>query len=447
MSSAGLVMPTRILVVGSGGREHALAWKLAGEPGVNEVIVAPGSYAIATEPRVRRLPAVDPLDASAVVAVARHEAVELVVIGPEGPLAAGVADALTEAGIVVFGPTRDAARIETSKVYCHEIAAAAGVPMARSAVVDPGDDPTARAFARAMLAERGAVVVKADGLAAGKGVTIADTIDEADEAIGVALAQGPVVIEEWLEGREASLIAICDGREALALPIARDHKRLADFDRGPNTGGMGAYSPLPDLPDEGADELLDRFHRPILAELARRKTRFRGALYAGLMLTASGPILLECNARFGDPETQVILPRLAAPLGPVLLAAARGRLREATRPLRVTAGRLPTLPGASVGVVLAAAGYPEAPRGGDAIEGLHAARSSGALVFHAGTTRDEDGGYRTAAGRILTVVGRGPDIASARAGAEAAAELISFDGLQRRHDIAFDVPAGVETPA
>jgi phosphoribosylamine--glycine ligase len=447
MSSAGLVMPTRILIVGGGGREHALAWKLAGEPGVNEVIVAPGSYAIATEPRVRRLPAVDPLDATSVVAVARHEAVELVVIGPEAPLAAGLADALLDAGFAVFGPTRDAARIETSKAFCHEIAAAAGVPMARSAVVEHADDATARGFARAMLAERGGVVVKVDGLAAGKGVTIADTPDEVAAAIGIALAQGPVVIEERLEGREASLIAICDGRNALALPIARDHKRLGDHDRGPNTGGMGAYSPLADLPDDRADELLDRFHRPILAELARRKTPFRGALYAGLMLTDEGPVLLECNARFGDPETQVVLPRLAAPLGPVLLAAARGRLREATRPLHVTGSRLPTLPGASLGVVLAAAGYPEAPRAGDAMEGMHAARSSGALVFHAGTTRDEDGGYRTAGGRVLTVVGRGSDIATAREQAEAATGLISFDGLQRRHDIGLDVPVGVEARA
>jgi len=447
MSSAGLVMPTRILVVGGGGREHALAWKLAAEPGVNEVIVAPGSYAIATEPRVRRLPAVDPLDVADVVAVARHEAVELVVIGPEAPLALGVADALAEAGIAVFGPTAGAARIETSKAFCHEIAAAAGVPMARSAIVERGDASTARAFARAMLAESGGVVVKVDGLAAGKGVTIAATLDEAEAGIEVAIAEGPVVIEEWLDGREASLIAICDGRGALALPIARDHKRLADFDRGPNTGGMGAYSPLPDLSDDGADELLDRFHRPILAELARRKTPFRGALYAGLMLTDRGPVLLECNARFGDPEAQVILPRLAAPLGPVLLAAAKGRLREATRPLRITDSRFPTLPGASLGVVLAAAGYPDAPRAGDAIEGLHAARTTGALVFHAATARDEDGGFRTAGGRILTIVGRGADVAAARMQAETAANLVSFDGLHRRHDIGLDVPAGMVASA
>jgi phosphoribosylamine--glycine ligase len=444
MSSAGLVMPTRVLVVGGGGREHALAWKLAAEPGINEVIVAPGSFAIATEPRVRRLPAVDPLDVSDVVAVARHEAVELVVVGPEAPLASGVTNALIDAGFAVFGPTASAARIETSKAFCHEIAAAAGVPMARSAIVEPGDAPTARAFARAMLAESGGAVVKVDGLAAGKGVTVAGTLDEADEAIAAALALGPVVIEEWLTGREASLIAITDGRNVLALPLARDHKRLADGDRGPNTGGMGAYSPVPDFPDDRADELLDRFHRPILAELARRRARFKGALYAGLMFTADGPVLLECNARFGDPETQVILPRLAAPLGPVLLAAAKGRLREATRPLHITDSRLPTLPVATVGIVLAAAGYPDEPRPGDAIEGQHAARAAGALVFHAGTSRDEDGGYRTAGGRIMTIVGRGPDLAAARERAESAANLISFDGLQRRHDIGLDVPVGAE---
>jgi phosphoribosylamine--glycine ligase len=210
---------------------------------------------------------------------------------------------------------------------------------------------------------------------------------------------------------------------------------------------MGAYSPLPDLDDEASNDLLDRFHRPILAELARRGTPFRGALYAGLILTADGPVLLECNARFGDPETQVILPRLAAPLGPLLLAAARGRLADAARPLGITDGRLPTIPVATLGIVLAAAGYPDEPRYGDAIEGLHATRAVGALVFHGGTSRDEDGGYRTAGGRILTVVGRGTDLAAARIQAEAAADVVSFDGLQRRHDIGFGVGRGVATTA
>jgi phosphoribosylamine---glycine ligase len=440
MSAGRLVMPTRILIVGSGGREHALAWKLSAEPGVNEVIVAPGSDAMTELPRVRRLAAVDPLDGAAVVTAARATAAELVVVGPEAPLAAGVADALMAAGITVFGASAAAARIESSKAFCHEVAAAAGVPMARSsAFTDPA---AAIGFARALDDEGRGVVVKADGLAAGKGVTVAGDLDEAVAAIGAAAAAGAVVIEERLDGREASLIALCDGRDSLALPISRDHKRLGDGDTGPNTGGMGAYSPLPDLPDAAADDLLERFHRPILAELARRGSPFRGALYAGLMLTPDGPVLLECNARFGDPETQAILPRLAAPLGPLLVAAARGRLADAARPLGLDGSRLPVLPGAAVAIVLAAHGYPVAPRQGDAIHGLHNTGPAGspkALVFHAGTTRDGDGTYRTAGGRVLAVVGQGPDLAAAGRIAADAADRIGFDGAQRRHDIGADV--------
>ena len=434
MSTASLLMPTRILIVGSGGREHALAWKLGSEPGVNEVIVAPGSDAIAREPRVRRAD-VDPLDGDAVVALARHEAVELVVVGPEAPLAAGVADALIAAGIAVFGPTAAAAAVESSKAFCHDVAAAAGVRMARAAAFE-GAVP-AVAFARALDADGAGVVVKADGLAAGKGVTVCDDLAEAEAAIASALdAPGArVVVEERLQGREASLIALCDGREALALPLSRDHKRLADGDRGPNTGGMGAYSPLADLPDDEIPALVEAFHRPILAELARRGTPFRGALYAGLMLTADGPVLLECNARFGDPETQAVLPRLAVALGPLLLAAARGDLARASQALGLADARLPVFSGATVAVVLAAAGYPDAPRRGDAIEGLDDAVSTGALAFHAGTAIDADGTVRTAGGRVLAVVGRGPDLAAARDQAERAAEAVRWDGLQRRHDI------------
>ncbi|HET8784894.1 MAG TPA: phosphoribosylamine--glycine ligase [Candidatus Limnocylindrales bacterium] len=435
MTASGLVMPTRVLIVGGGAREHALAWKLSVEPGVNEVTVAPGSYAIGAEPRVRALKDVDPLDPERVVFVAKAIAAELVVVGPEAPLAAGIADALLDEGIAVFGPTAAAARIESSKAFCHDVALAAGVPMARARHFAAGERGPAVAFARQLAAEGTAAVVKADGLAAGKGVTVCDDMDAAVGAIDSWIGRGPIVVEERLEGREASLIALCDGKEALALPFARDHKRLGDLDTGPNTGGMGAYSPLEDVPDEAADDLIERIHRPILAELARRGTPFRGALYAGLMLTADGPVLLECNARFGDPETQVILPRLGAPLGPLLLAAAKGRLKAAIRALRADGQRIPTIPGATVGIVLAAAGYPDAPRSGDPIEGLHAARSSGALVFHAGTARDADGGYRTAGGRVMTVVGRGPDLASAHRQAESAAEMISFDGLQRRRDI------------
>ncbi|MEP6639180.1 MAG: phosphoribosylamine--glycine ligase [Chloroflexota bacterium] len=444
-------MPTQIVIVGSGGREHALAWKLAAEPGVNEVIVAPGSDAIAAEPRVRCVPGADPLDPAAVVAVARREAAELVVIGPEAALATGIADELRDAGFAVFGPSAAAARIEASKAFCHEVTAAAGVRMARGASFNEAGP--AVAFARRLATDGRGVVVKADGLAAGKGVTVCDTSVEAERAIG-ELAAGVagaatagaggtdrsdpspwVVIEERLVGREASLIALCDGRVAVALPPARDHKRLLDGDGGPNTGGMGAYSPLPDLPDKAAEGLVAAFHRPILAELARRGTPFRGALYAGLMLTDDGPVLLECNARFGDPETQAVLPRLAVPLGPLLLAAARGDLGSALTGPVLAGGRLPTLPGTSVAVVLAAAGYPSAPRTGDMIDGLADAAAAGALVFHAGTTRDADGTVRTAGGRVLSVVGRGADLASAAAAASRAADLIHSPGLQRRHDI------------
>jgi phosphoribosylamine--glycine ligase len=449
--SAGvsLVMPTRILVVGSGAREHALAWKLAGEPGVNEVVVVPGSAAIAAEPRVRCVAGVDPLDPGAVVAVARREAAELVVIGPEAPLAAGVADGLRDAGFAVFGPSQAAARIESSKAFCHEVARAAGVRMARSGAFD--DARAAVAYATELAGGGRGVVIKADGLAAGKGVTVCDTAAEAQRAIeglagtaggstgngGSTADGGPwVVVEERLHGREASLIALCDGRDAVPLPLARDYKRLLDGDVGPNTGGMGASSPLPDLPDAAADALLAAFHRPILAELARRGTPFRGALYAGLMLTEDGPVLLECNARFGDPETQAILPRLAVALGPILLACARGDLGSALRgPVGDAATRLPTLPGAAVAIVLAAAGYPEAPRAGDRLDGLADAAATSALVFHAGTTRDPDGTIRTAGGRVLTVVGRGPDIAAARTAAAAAADRIHAPGLHHRTDI------------
>ena len=432
-------MPTRILIVGSGGREHALAWKLAHEPGVNDVIVAPGSDGIAAEPRVTVVPGLDPLDGAAVVALARAHAVELVVIGPEAPLAAGVADALAAAGIAVFGPSRAAAQIESSKAFCREVADAAGVPMARGQAFASGDRGAAVAYAMSLAQSGAGVVVKADGLAAGKGVTVCETAAEAERA--VAAMGGPFIVEERLHGREASVIALCDGRRAIALPIARDHKRLLDDDRGPNTGGMGAFSPVADLPDAAADAILERFHRPVLRELARRGAPFRGALYAGLMLTADGPRLLEFNARFGDPETQVILPRLAVALGPLLRAAARGALPENPAPT-------PTLPGAAVGIVFASDGYPDAPRKGDAIEGLQAATTADALVFHAGTRRDADGTWRTNGGRVLTVVGRGADLDAAREQAETAADRIAFAGRQRRHDIgrvAVAVPAAGAT--
>jgi phosphoribosylamine---glycine ligase len=425
------MMPTRIVVVGGGGREHALAWKLSGEPGVNEITVAPGSAAIAREPRVR-VADVAADDAAGVIELARARAAELVVIGPEAPLAAGVADALTAAGIAVFGPTRAAAAIETSKARCHEIAAAAGVAMATAAVC------STRADADAAVAEFGSsrrgFVVKQDGLAAGKGVTVFDPSANPVAAAATLLdglfsdpGDARIVVEERLSGAEASVIAVCDERRAVALPPARDHKRLLDGDRGPNTGGMGAYSALPDLDDELVKRIVETIHLPILAELARRGTPFRGFLYAGLMLTPDGPRLLETNVRLGDPEAQVMLPRVAVALGPLLLAAARGELPASSQRI------IPVLPGAAVGVVLAGEGYPAAATQSRAIDGIERAEDQ-ALVFHMGTRRTERG-WETAAGRVLTVVGRGADVAAARAAAERAADMISWPGMQRRHDI------------
>jgi len=446
------VAPARILVVGGGGREHALAWKLASEPGIDQVLVAPGSAAIGKEPRVRCLPGVDALDPVAVVAAARAASADLVVIGPEAPLGAGVADALSQAGIAVFGPSRAAARLETSKAFCHEIAAAAGVRMARSRAFAAGELEAARAFAAELAAAGHGLVVKADGLAAGKGVVVCDDLAGAESVLPGHLGPAPahlaeppgaarVVLEERLFGPEVSVIAIADGRTALVLPAARDHKRLCDGDRGPNTGGMGAYSPVPDLPDADAAALVASIHRPILAELERRGTPFRGFLYAGLILTADGPVLLECNARLGDPEAQVILPRLRGPLGPVLLAAARGDLGPVAEALGPDIAGLPTLPGATVGIVLAARGYPGTPERGRQIDGLDAVAALGGLVFHAGTIGRPGGGYGTNGGRVLTVVGRGPDLAAARELAERAADAIAWDGMQRRRDVAAEFVA------
>lgn len=434
-----LIAPTRTLIVGSGGREHALAWKLASEPGGNEVIVAPGSDAIAAEPRVRCLAGLDPLDPEAIVAAARREAVELVVIGPEGPLAVGVTDALVAAGIPTFGPSAAAARIETSKSFCHEIAAAAGVPMARAHSFTGDQLTAALGFLDELDAAGSGIVLKADGLAAGKGVIVCETSTEARDLLPAFLVRRPggapaMVVEARLNGPEASVIALCDGERAIALPAARDHKRLCDGDRGPNTGGMGAYSPLPDLDDHAVERILTTIHRPILAELARRGTPFRGFLYAGLILTADGPVLLECNARLGDPEAQVVLPLLGGALGPWLRAAAVGSLPVDGE------DRLVTLPGASVGVVLAARGYPGTPKRGHPIDGIDRAIAGGALVFHGGTIRRPNGAYGTNGGRVMTVVGIGRDLTAARVAAEAGATAISWDGLQRRHDIALAAP-------
>ena len=433
-------VPARILVLGGGGREHALAWKLAREPGVDAVVVAPGSAGIAQEPGVRCV-SVDPLDPAAVVALARAEGADLVVVGPEAPLGAGVADALTAAGIAVFGPARAAARMETSKAFCHQVAEAAGVRVARARAFAGGDEGTAAAFVRELTSDGALAVLKADGLAAGKGVVVTDSLDQALALVPSFLAGRPagepaLVIEERLAGPEASVIAICDGTRAVALPAARDHKRLGDDDQGPNTGGMGAYSPLPDLDDAAVDEVLRTVHQPILAELVRRGTPFRGFLYAGLMLTDAGPVLLETNVRLGDPEAQAILLRLAGDLAPVLAAAAAGALPEDL------GSRLPVRDDAAVTIVLAAEGYPGDPRRGDAISGIDDALARGALVFHAGTAAGQrpGSGFATNGGRVLAVSATGPDVATARVAAERAADAIAWSGMHRRRDIAATLP-------
>jgi phosphoribosylamine---glycine ligase len=429
--------PTRTLIVGSGGREHALAWKLAFEPGMNEVFVTPGSAPIGGGFRIRTLPGVDPLDPDSVVGAARTVAAELVVIGPEAPLAAGVVDALQAAGIRSFGPTRAAARIESSKAFCHEVADAAGVRMARARVFEGSEGAAARAYVAELGTAGRGVVLKRDGLAAGKGVAVYDDADvAAQDAASYLEGGGPgpaLVVEERLSGREASVIAICDGTDALGLPPARDHKRLCDGDLGPNTGGMGAYSPLPDLGDEAVASIIETVHRPILAELARRGCPFIGFLFAGLMLTDDGPVLLECNARLGDPEAQVILPRLAGAIGPVLAAAAMRSL-AGLKPLAV-------LPGATVGIVLASEGYPGQTKPSVRIEGLEQAERAGGLIFYGAAGARIGSGTFTDGGRVLTVVGRGRDLPHARIAAEAAADHIKWNGMQRRHDIAADLPA------
>ena len=437
--------PARVLVLGGGGREHALVWSLSREADVEAVLVAPGSDAIGDEPKASCFPGVSALDAAAVVDLATRENVDLVVIGPEAPLAAGIVDALTDAGVPTFGPTRAAARIESSKAYCRDVAAAAGVRIARGGSFDEFE--AAMNLARELFGAPGSngVVIKADGLMAGKGVLVTDDMELAEDALRAMLVdhlggQTRAVVEERLSGLEASLIALCDDHGAIALPPARDHKRLRDGDQGPNTGGMGAYSPVPDLPGSLCTTLLDLIHVPILAELARRGNPFRGALYAGLMLTPEGPVLLECNARFGDPETQALLPRLAVPLGPLLLGAAQGDITAAAGRLGLTGQMLPTTGDAAVAVVLAAAKYPETPRKGDEISGLDEARRTGATIFHAGTVRDAGGAFRTNGGRVLAVVGLGATIATARTNAEKAADCITWSGMQRRHDIAAVLP-------
>jgi phosphoribosylamine---glycine ligase len=416
----------KVLVLGGGGREHALCWALARDPDVVEVLCAPGNAGTAA---LARNLDVDPADVAMVRETAVREGVDLVVVGPEAPLAAGVADTLRTAEVPVFGPGRAAARIEGSKAFAKEVMQAAGVPTARYWT---GSDP---AEARAALQSFAApYVVKADGLAAGKGVRICADLAEAEAAVDDALVGGAfgeagarVVLEEFLTGPEVSLFAVCDGTRAVPLVPAQDFKRALDGDAGLNTGGMGAYSPVPAVDDALRVQLAAQVFDPVIAELSSRGLPYVGVLYAGLVLTADGPMVLEFNARFGDPETQVVLPRLRTPLGGLLAAAAAGEL---------PAGELEWDDRAAVTVVLASGGYPGAYATGVPISGLDdAAAVDGALVFHAGT-RVEDGQVVTAGGRVLAVTGMGASVADARATAYAAADRIAFEGLHRRSDIA-----------
>ena len=417
----------RVLVVGAGGREHALVSVISASPLCLEVHAAPGNPGIAL---VGKCHPVKVDDIAGQVALARSLAVDLVVVGPEVPLVLGLADELRAAGIRVFGPSAAAAHVEGSKAFTKELLEAAGVDTATAFAVTTLDE------ARDAIAKLGGrCVVKADGLAAGKGVVICDDAAEAAQAaqelLGGALGEAgtTLVIEERMEGPELSVLALCHGEAAVPLPSARDYKRIGEGGTGPNTGGMGAISPAPGVSDEEAQQIVETVHKPILRELVRRGIPFSGCLYAGLMLTATGPRVREFNVRFGDPETEAVLPRLGEDLLPFLMACADGTLQD---------GRLRTIPGAAVAVVLASRGYPASSESGTPINGVSEAGSQrDVAVFHAGTAI-VDGRLVTAGGRVLAVTARGADGAAAQAAAYAAAAKIAFDGMQLRRDIGSD---------
>jgi phosphoribosylamine--glycine ligase len=430
----------RVLVVGSGGREHALADALARSPSVDEVFGAPGNPGIATLGPCLPVAAADP---AAVADLADEVSADLVVVGPEVPLVAGVVDAVEARGRLAFGPRAAAARLEGSKAWMKDVLHEAGVPTARYGVFandskERGGEAAALDFLDTM---GGLYVVKTDGLAAGKGVVVTTDRDEAREAVRAYLsgkafgdAGRTVVIEEGLSGPELSLLVLCDGRDAVPLAPAQDYKRIGDGDAGPNTGGMGAYSPVPLVAPDIVEEVMAKAVAPTLEALGRRGAPYRGVLYAGIMLTPDGPKILEYNVRFGDPECQVVIPRLASDLGAHLAEAAAGKL----------ATPLQWRDEAAVTVVLASEGYPAAPRSGDVITGLEAAATvEGVTVFHAGTASGDrpgepgsSGEIRTAGGRVLNVTALGADLAEARARAYDAAGRISWPGMQYRRDIA-----------
>jgi phosphoribosylamine--glycine ligase len=412
----------KTLVIGTGGREHALARALAADPGVDEVHAAPGNPGMTA---VATLHDVDPMDGDAVAALAERLGAGLVVVGPEAPLVAGVADAVTARGIPVFGPTGAAAQLEGSKAFAKDVMAAAGVPTGRSFVCSDEEEVD-----RALVEFGPPYVVKDDGLAAGKGVVV--TEDQA-EARAHALACERVVIEEYLDGPEVSLFALCsyneaDGATVYPLLPAQDFKRIHDGDEGPNTGGMGAYTPLPWAPADLVAEVLATVLQPTVDEMARRGTPFTGLLYAGLALTSRGVRVIEFNARWGDPETQPLLALLESPLSPLLLGAATGTLDQVPLPV--------WRDGSAVAVVMASAGYPESSSSGDVITGIDEAEAiEGVHVIHAGTAMVGDD-LVTNGGRVLAVIGTGSDLAAAREAAYTGVAHVEFEGSQHRTDIA-----------